>query len=159
MSDWCRKVIHRTMNDDVGCRSRQGYCVTLHGEHSNWAFVGRIWLYPLFRIMQVQPVIVHHSFWCHQVPFIASFCFRKEGYRFVDWGCGTKPCHYWPETLVQIKKSEQEHLDRDTDIYCTASLVSFTTHYPADVVEYLSIFPVLWQLPPSSGTQTPFLPV
>jgi hypothetical protein len=34
-------------------------------------------------------------------------------------------------------KSEQEHLDRGTDIHCTTSLVSFTTLYPADVVEYL----------------------
>jgi hypothetical protein len=38
---------------------------------------------------------------------------------------------------VQVRKSEQEHLDRDTDIHCTASLVCFTTHYPADMVEYL----------------------
>jgi hypothetical protein len=26
---------------------------------------------------------------------------------------------------------------RDSDIHCTTSLVSFTTHYPADMVEYL----------------------
>jgi hypothetical protein len=34
-------------------------------------------------------------------------------------------------------KSEQEHLYRDTDIHCTTSLFSFSTDYPADMVEYL----------------------
>jgi hypothetical protein len=34
-----------------------------------------------------------------------------------------------------------------------------TNLYVDDIIEHLSIFPVLWQLSPSSGTQTPFLSV
>ena len=75
------------------------------------------------------------------VPYNFTYCITLDMFYIqlivllvVSWNVNKirvyQSCQYWPETLVQPKKSEQEHLDRDTDIH-------FTTHDPADMIQYL----------------------
>jgi hypothetical protein len=59
------------------------------------------------------------------------------------------PTFYWTRIFITISV----HIIKPTNVCIFKFKVCKSLHH------YLSIFPVLWQLSPSSGTQTPFLSV